>query len=70
MTLDALITQAHRQAWPRRRLAAAVVQLERERVLKILTAVPRAALDDGRDLVVRTDAIRKVHGADAEGVNT
>jgi hypothetical protein len=36
------------------------VRAERQRVLQVLAGVPRAALDDGRDLVVRTDAVRKV----------
>lgn len=36
---------------------------ERDRVLSIVLEAPRAALADGRDLVVRTDIIRKVqHG--------
>lgn len=51
--------------WPDHEAAfvAASVQRERERVLAIVRDAPRAALNDGRDLVVRTDIIRKVqHG--------
>lgn len=36
------------------------VLAERERVLRILAEAPRASLNDGRGLIVRTDAIRKV----------
>jgi len=56
---DKLIAQAHREAWPRKRLADAVTQLERERCLAITKAAVRAD-GDGRDLVVRTDIIRKI----------
>lgn len=37
-------------------------QEERTRVLDVLRGLPRAG-DDGRDLVVRTDALRKVQHA-------
>lgn len=44
----------------RQRLIELGVQTERRRVLEIINEIPRASLHDGRDLVVRTDIIRKV----------
>lgn len=63
MTIAEIIALAHDQQWPRARLADEIVGHERARVLAIIRDTPRAALDDGRDLVVRTDITRKVqHG--------
>lgn len=36
------------------------VEEERERILAVAKAAPRASREDGRDLVVRTDIIRKI----------
>lgn len=50
----------------RKRVFMAGVLAERDRVLKIINNTPQADLQDGRDLVVRTDIIRKVEYNDSE----